>query len=340
MNEEEISLIIKNKRKCYFILGVAHDAPAESIRRAYYKKVIRLHPDKVSGEAAGEACRAVNNAYETLMNDDSRRNYDLLGGDDRPEEYTLWSSLLVFFVSISPMIAKYMGRSVRRESLSRKSTVYTFILALMLLLALWGAETLGNTSVKKREEGAWMEFPIFQDCLRKHSEDTKVTDHSALWISPSLRESTKKAAVEASLACHVLQRTAAQSGAEDQEAAANKKDFGGIIEVEGAFFSEEEGARWHYEALWEKCRYEQVLHRASRERYQPTSTLPFETGKNGQSASSSYVNPNRTPKHIPPRQTLKSWERKLNHTEMEKLAFTVKTEKDLFHYSPFCQWIS
>ncbi len=36
------------------VLGVAHDADAQSIRHAYHRKSLQLHPDKNPGDASAE----------------------------------------------------------------------------------------------------------------------------------------------------------------------------------------------------------------------------------------------------------------------------------------------
>lgn len=62
-------------RSFYDILGVARDANADELRRAYRRAALRLHPDRESG-APGEMVR-LNEAYDTLKNPGRRAAYDL-----------------------------------------------------------------------------------------------------------------------------------------------------------------------------------------------------------------------------------------------------------------------
>jgi hypothetical protein len=64
----------------YATLGVAPDASAEEIARAYRALAKRLHPDAPGAPADAEAearFREVAGAYETLGDPDRRRSYDL-----------------------------------------------------------------------------------------------------------------------------------------------------------------------------------------------------------------------------------------------------------------------
>lgn len=55
------------------ILGVAHDAPADAVKRAYRKCITAVHPDRMAGRTAEEQRRAeeeakaVNAAYDTMQ---------------------------------------------------------------------------------------------------------------------------------------------------------------------------------------------------------------------------------------------------------------------------------
>lgn len=63
----------------YAIMGVARDAPAEDIKRAYRRLARKYHPD-VSKEPDAEArFKEVNEAYEVLRDPEKRAAYDQLG---------------------------------------------------------------------------------------------------------------------------------------------------------------------------------------------------------------------------------------------------------------------
>jgi len=60
----------------YETLGVARDASAEQIKKAYRKLARELHPD-VAGEAGEERFKEVARAYEVLSHPEKRQQYDL-----------------------------------------------------------------------------------------------------------------------------------------------------------------------------------------------------------------------------------------------------------------------
>lgn len=61
----------------YAALGVAKDADANTIKKAYRKLARELHPDKNPGDAQAEArFKEVSEAYDVLSDDTKRREYD------------------------------------------------------------------------------------------------------------------------------------------------------------------------------------------------------------------------------------------------------------------------
>src|SRR5687768_4981013 len=63
-------------RDYYDVLGVAHDAGADEIKRAYRQLARRYHPD-ISGDDRAAAYLEVARAYEVLADPGRRRTYDL-----------------------------------------------------------------------------------------------------------------------------------------------------------------------------------------------------------------------------------------------------------------------
>ena len=64
----------------YEILGVPRDASSEQMRKAYLKLAHRYHPDKTGGDkAAEEKLKRINEAYDTLKNEEKRKQYDVRG---------------------------------------------------------------------------------------------------------------------------------------------------------------------------------------------------------------------------------------------------------------------
>lgn len=60
----------------YEILGISVDATDKEIREAYLKLVKQYHPDVYKGEDAEEKIKAINIAYDTLIDDKKRKKYD------------------------------------------------------------------------------------------------------------------------------------------------------------------------------------------------------------------------------------------------------------------------
>lgn len=61
----------------YKILGVARDATKETIKKAFRKKVKEAHPDRDGGDHCEMV--AINQAWDTLGNDEKRKRYDQTG---------------------------------------------------------------------------------------------------------------------------------------------------------------------------------------------------------------------------------------------------------------------
>lgn len=64
----------------YEILGVAKDATAQDIKKAYRKLALKYHPDKNPGnKEAEEKFKQVSEAYQVLSDEDKRAAYDRMG---------------------------------------------------------------------------------------------------------------------------------------------------------------------------------------------------------------------------------------------------------------------
>ena len=60
-------LLIMAKRDYYEVLGIAKDATADEIKKAYRKLAIKYHPDKNPGnKEAEEKFKEIAEAYEVL----------------------------------------------------------------------------------------------------------------------------------------------------------------------------------------------------------------------------------------------------------------------------------
>ncbi len=68
------------KRDYYEVLGVAKNANADEIKKAYRKAAIKYHPDKNPGDKeAEEKFKEAAEAYDVLSNSDKRARYDQFG---------------------------------------------------------------------------------------------------------------------------------------------------------------------------------------------------------------------------------------------------------------------
>ncbi|EGB13079.1 hypothetical protein AURANDRAFT_9099, partial [Aureococcus anophagefferens] len=70
----------------YEALGVDPGASDAQIKKAYYKKALKCHPDKHPGDAQKQKeFQAVSSAYQVLSEPEARRRYDSTGesGDDK-----------------------------------------------------------------------------------------------------------------------------------------------------------------------------------------------------------------------------------------------------------------
>jgi molecular chaperone DnaJ len=66
-----------NKRDYYEVLGVAKDASADEIKKAYRKAAVKHHPDKEGGDES--KFKEINEAYEVLKDQQKRQRYDQFG---------------------------------------------------------------------------------------------------------------------------------------------------------------------------------------------------------------------------------------------------------------------
>jgi molecular chaperone DnaJ len=71
-----------NKKDYYEVLGVAKDASADQVKKAYRKLAQQYHPDKGGGPEAEKKFKEINEAYQILSDPEKRKAYDQFGHSD------------------------------------------------------------------------------------------------------------------------------------------------------------------------------------------------------------------------------------------------------------------
>jgi len=128
----------------YDILGVAFDADAGSIKRAFRCKAKRLHPDINRASRANRDFQRVNEAYQVLGNAEKRRNYDLrlARGLHGRRVYYRPGATGKAYPRASHYTYAYKG-PVKKHTPSRFEKAFDHFLFLFMLLAGLGALFIG-----------------------------------------------------------------------------------------------------------------------------------------------------------------------------------------------------
>ncbi|KAL2552489.1 DNAJ heat shock N-terminal domain-containing protein [Forsythia ovata] len=83
----------ERKKNYYELLGVSTDSSSQEIKDAYRKQQKKHHPD-IAGEKGHENTIKLNKAYEVLMKEDLRREYDASIGQMRLGASSSWKGPL------------------------------------------------------------------------------------------------------------------------------------------------------------------------------------------------------------------------------------------------------
>lgn len=75
------SILALPPRQYYALLGVASDAKADALKKAYRHLALRLHPDKCRARGADEAFKRISAAFAVLSDSRQRAAHDFSGGD-------------------------------------------------------------------------------------------------------------------------------------------------------------------------------------------------------------------------------------------------------------------
>lgn len=73
-----------SQKNYYEILGVEKEASFSTIKRAFYKRARKVHPDVNKSPEAEAKFKELNEAYSVLSDDKKRRNYDMFGTANGP----------------------------------------------------------------------------------------------------------------------------------------------------------------------------------------------------------------------------------------------------------------
>ncbi|KAM8974846.1 dnaJ homolog subfamily B member 9 [Pelodytes ibericus] len=76
-----ISEVILAKKTYYDILGVPKNASERQIKKSFHKLAMKYHPDKNKSPDAEAKFREIAEAYETLSDENKRKEYDQFGHD-------------------------------------------------------------------------------------------------------------------------------------------------------------------------------------------------------------------------------------------------------------------
>jgi curved DNA-binding protein CbpA len=81
----------------YYILGIKSDASLEDVKKAYRKLSLKFHPDKNEGdEFFRERFLEIQEAYDTLIDENKRKNYDAKKGSSAQTSSSNYSNFSPF----------------------------------------------------------------------------------------------------------------------------------------------------------------------------------------------------------------------------------------------------
>ena len=143
-----------SKRDFYEVLGVARQATADEIKKAYRKIAFENHPDRNPGDPqAEERFKEAAEAYEVLRDDQKRSTYDRFGHEGMGAEgFGGFSSAEDIFGAFGDIFGEFFGFSGGRRSNRPRA----------------GADLRYNLTISFREAAKGSEIdltlPVHEDC--------------------------------------------------------------------------------------------------------------------------------------------------------------------------------
>ncbi|WP_214847576.1 molecular chaperone DnaJ [Exiguobacterium sp. s193] len=150
------------KRDYYEVLGVARDASAAEIKRAYRKLARTYHPDVNKESDADAKFKEISEAYEVLSDDNKRARYDQYGHQD-PSQGGAGFSGAEGFGDIFDM---FFGGGGRRQdpNAPRKGQDLQYVEEIDFMEAVSGVEKV-------------ITIPVEEDCETCHGSGAKPGTH-------------------------------------------------------------------------------------------------------------------------------------------------------------------
>lgn len=102
----------------YETLGIPYNTSKSEIKKAYYKLVMKYHPDKIESptEETYKKFYEIQTAYEILTDDEKKKEYDNMTYEERAELYDL---IKEYFTNIKPQYS-YIYNSIINFAYSNK----------------------------------------------------------------------------------------------------------------------------------------------------------------------------------------------------------------------------
>jgi molecular chaperone DnaJ len=134
-------------KSLYEVLGVAKNASADEIKKAYRKLAREYHPDRNPGDDEAEAkFKEVQAAYDTLSDSERRKQYDKFGSADGraqggPGGWTNFDPSAFDFGNLSDLFGGMFGGRGRQQPVAQRGNDIEAVVNLSFEDSLKGIET-------------------------------------------------------------------------------------------------------------------------------------------------------------------------------------------------------